>query len=128
MKQLSSICEDAATSAGLREWQQRLRVWEQEKAELLGEGDDRTRVHMYASTVSAALVSATVSAHGHRFSHHLVKTFDFDDEPFHMTFGSLMSLSWMCALSGRYTFVGQPSFVHRCTQLGSFNVCTHRCS
>jgi hypothetical protein len=110
MKQLSSICEDAATSAGLREWQQRLRVWEQEKAELLGEGDDRTRVHMYASTVSAALVSATVSAHGNQgWAIGAVKTIDFDDEPFRMTFGSLMSLSWMCALSGRYTFVGQPS-------------------
>ena len=42
MKHISSICEEAATSAGLREWQERLRVWEQAKAELLGEGDNRT--------------------------------------------------------------------------------------
>eukprot|EP00966_Prymnesium_polylepis_P274581 6344213-Prymnesium_polylepis.1 len=65
---------------------------------------------MYASTVAAALVSATVSAHGNRGGAYsgAVKTFDFDDEPLRMTFATLLSLSWMCALSGRYTFVGQP--------------------
>ena len=64
LREIDSICGPAATSAGLREWMERLRVWEQEQASVTGEGDDRSRVHMYASAVSAALVSCTVDAHG----------------------------------------------------------------
>ena len=44
---ISSICNEAATSGGLREWQERLRQWEQVMAAIIGESDDRTRIHMY---------------------------------------------------------------------------------
>ena len=113
MENISSICNEAATSGGVREWQERLRRWEQEKAAIVGEGDNRTRIHMYASTVSAALTSASVSHHGHRVvNEKSVVTFAFDDEEFKMTKRTLSSLSWMGAISGRYTFLGAPkSFI-----------------
>ena len=44
LREIDSICGPAATSAGLREWMERLRVWEQEQASVTGEGDDRSRV------------------------------------------------------------------------------------
>ena len=64
-------------------------------------------VHMYASAVSAALVSRTVDTHGSRSSG-ATAYFSFEGEEFALTHRSRSSLSWMCALSGRNTFLGSP--------------------
>ena len=107
LQEIESITGPAATSAGLREWMERLRVWEQEQAAVVGEGADRSRVHMYASAVSAALVSRTVDTHG-ILSAGAKASYTLDGEEFELTANSRASLSWMCALSGRYTFLGSP--------------------
>ena len=107
LREIDSICGPAATSGGMREWMEKLRVWEQEQAAVTGEGDDRTRVHMYASAVSAALVSRTLDAHGVTTAGGKA-TFTFEEEPFVLTSASRATLSWMAALSGRYTYLGSP--------------------
>ena len=112
MGELDGICGAAATASGLREWMERLRVWEQEQAAIVGEGDDRSRIHMYASATSAALACRTVELHGVQLRRTKKLSFEFDGEEFNLQVGDVTSLSWMGALSGRYTFLGTPhSFI-----------------
>ena len=108
MCEIDSICGAAATSGGLREWMERLRAWEQVQAASIAEGDDRTRLHMYASAVSSALVSRVIDWHGVPTNGGPTFCVDYDEEEFTLTSSSLASLSWMCALSGRYTYLGTP--------------------
>ena len=73
------------------------------------EGDDRTRLHLYASAVSSALVSLVVELHGVQSSERCPKVcVNYDDEDLTLTWSNMTSLSWMCALCGRYTFLGSP--------------------
>ena len=108
MREIDSICGAAATCGGVREWMERLRAWEQGQTALIGEGDDRTRLHLYASAVSSALVSRVVELHGVQTSDCSKVGVNYDDEDLTLTSSNMTSLSWMCALCGRYTFLGSP--------------------